>query len=217
MSNPKDVLEHVTVTAGTENEAAKQANHAAQAHPNSHANFFANKKPKVSYVADEEDAEQAKQSARDQRQSVRRIEQLSTAVQDALLNRVSDAGGDQVMRVTWEEMLRMQDDPKFKSFAKYCHLILNYADGSPRPQPLRPFLEHEVGMYTNAKGEEKIVVLKNNPGDGALSGKLVSMYNPPPKTKQYEAEKDPFPSPKADSAIVSQAEAPHGLRVIDED
>jgi len=174
---------------------------------NDHRGFFAGKKLKASYTLDDEDQNEAEeaqkeQSARDQTQSVRRIEKLSTAVQDALVNRVQDPGGDRVMRVTFDEFMKMKDDQHFQSFAQYCTLILNYASGAPRPQPLRPFLENEVGMYNG-----KIVCLTNNPGDGTHTGAIIGMKTPemykrereaevPPSSGAVAVEPDPFPSPK---------------------
>jgi hypothetical protein len=135
----------------------------------SHKGFFEGKKLKASYVADDEPVPTTR-SARNEKQAVRRVEKLSEVVQDALVHRVKDPGGDKVMRVTHDEFMRMKDDPEFQLFSQYMNLILCYGDGRPRDKPLRPFLEHELGMYRG-----KVVVLANNPGDGQLTGKIIQV------------------------------------------
>ena len=186
MSNPKDTLnqyaENAAITGGEQ-----AAQHAENTRPDSQLGFFAGKKLKASYVADDENPEEVQKERRaiDERQSVRRIEKLSAVVQDALMNRVQDPGGDKVMRVTHDEFMKMSKDGEFKSFAQYAPLLLNYADGRPRAAPLRPFLKDEVGMY-----RDKVVVLANNPGDGARTGKLI------PVEADIKPEPDPFPSSK---------------------
>lgn len=182
MTNPKDSLNQYGANANvSDNEHAAQ--HAANQHPNSHQEFFKNKKPVVSVLAEDEDPiEYAKRMA-EEKQSVRRVGKLSSMVEDALINRVKEPSGDGIMRVTHDEFMRMKDDPHFRLFSQYMNLILNYANGAPRERPIRPFLENEVGMY-----KDQIVCLNNNPGDGARSGTFI------PVGVQLQAEPDPFPS-----------------------
>lgn len=180
--------------------------------PKDHENFFAGKKLKASYIGDDEQAEEVApvRTEADEKQGMRRIEKLSAVVEQSLTSRVDNPGGDMIMRVTHDEFMKMKDDPKFKLFSQYMNLILNYADGRPRPHPIRPFMANELGMYTNGRGEVKIVILTNNPGDGAIAGTIMQV----PDNIGIRAEPDPFPSPSPTSPRVLATGAAERMRLI---
>lgn len=191
MTNPKDTLNQYAQNAEIVDEE-HAAQHAANRHEGSHLDFFKGKAPKMSVVADDEDPIAVAQTLAQQKQTARRVASLSSVVQDALINRVTNPTGSNVRHVTYDEFEKMRKDPDFKTFSQYMNLILNYADGTARERPLRPFLEHEVGMYKN-----QIVCLKNNPGDGQRTGKImpvgVQLERPAWDRPQPTAEPDPFP------------------------
>jgi len=86
--------------------------------------------------------------------------------------RVEDPGGDQFMKVSWKEFLDIRQDERFIPMSKYIMNLMFYADGQkPRPKPLRPLIRNEVGMWTNARGEQKIVFLKDAGPDDVGEGK----------------------------------------------
>lgn len=101
--------------------------------------------------------------------TVRSGDAYATMVQDALINRVKDAHGPNIMRVTFDEFVVIRLDPEFESLAQYFPKLASYADGTPRERLVRDLLENEVGMYRG-----RVVVLSNNPGD-AYVGNLVSV------------------------------------------
>lgn len=91
---------------------------------------------------------------------------VPAALQKMLSLRVINPSGDRVMKVSWAEYLRMRDDKEFTPFSKYASNLLLYADGTPRPKPVRPLLQNEVGTY-----RDKIVVLKDAGPDDIGEGK----------------------------------------------
>lgn len=93
------------------------------------------------------------------KEAVRKV-RLEEHFTKLLLNRV-EASGDRVMRVSFEEFLRMSKDPEFCPLSSYVRDLVEYTNGKLRPQPVRPLLANEVGVYRG-----KIVVVKgSNPDD----------------------------------------------------
>lgn len=92
--------------------------------------------------------------------SLRRLEAMGAHFA-ALLSTRSEASGPQVMFVTFDEFERIQHDPDYSGLMSYARNLVEYADGTIRPHPVRPLLHNEVGVY---KG--RIVVMKgDNPDD----------------------------------------------------
>lgn len=120
--------------------------------------FFARKAPKVHVYAEDETIPNA--SERDARQAIRRQARLAEVVQASIADRVREPQGGNFMKVSWDEFMRIKDDPEFQTLAQYQHKLYNYPDGRPRATPIRPLIEHELGMY-----RDKIVLLNSNPGD----------------------------------------------------
>lgn len=72
-----------------------------------------------------------------------------------------EGSGPNVMTVTFDEFMRMRDDPEYSGLMSYARNLVEYADGRPRPHPVRPLLKNEVGVYRG-----RIVVMKgDNPDD----------------------------------------------------
>lgn len=138
-----------------------------------------------------EDEDPPEVSSRAAKQIVRRQAAVTQMVEDALVNRVENAHGPNVMHVDWEQYMKMREDSEFQSFAKYSFHLLNYTDGRPRPQPVRPFLKNEVGIY-----REKIVCLKSMPGDSKGDTPYVQVPVQLEAKPAFTVEDDPFPSPK---------------------
>ena len=182
----------------------------------SHLGFFDKKPRKITLAAEGEDLDNAVARARVDKQSARRVKSISNIVQDSVTNRVEPPIGGNVRKVTWDELEKMRVDPGFTSLAQYMNNLICYDDGRPRPIPIRPLVENEMGMYGG-----QIVVLANNPGDGERTGKIhgyvsekvqeklsgfVGQENTEETQKaivhqvklSLEPQPDPFPSPKVD-------------------
>jgi hypothetical protein len=182
MSNPREEFEKLDqyTQMTDETERRRQEQHAKNADPQSHLHaggLFDRKRAKVLVALDEEKLQDEQAAKR----SIKRQGQISQTVEDALVNRVHEPTGVHVMKVGWEEHLRIRKDPSFEPFSKYAFNIMNKTDGTPRQKPLRPFLENEVGMISG-----RIVVLESMPDEGR--GNIPYVQVP----VQLEAEKDPF-------------------------
>lgn len=94
------------------------------------------------------------------RETISRSRRLAGGLASLLVQRV-EAQGPNLMFVSFDEWMRMQDDPEYRSLAQYSQQLLRYENGAPRPAPLRPLMQNEVGMY-----RDFIVCMKgNNPDD----------------------------------------------------
>jgi hypothetical protein len=119
------------------------------------------------------------ESERDVKQRLRRqaLWQRETAriFEPLVYNRV-DAHGPEIEKVSYAQFKALiaeynqavaegtPDRCDFTPFSVYCTNILYYADGRPRPKPLRPFVKNEVGMR---KG--KYIVIEDADLDGTPS------------------------------------------------
>jgi hypothetical protein len=157
----------------------------------SHRRFFEGKQAKLVITDDTENPGEHAVNAQDERQALRRAKKLSEVVEHALVNRVDGVQGDLFLRVTFDEFVKINKDPEFQSLASYAHHLLNYADGRPRPIPIRPIAANEMGMYRG-----RYVILTNNPGDGARDGIMVAVK------ADIQANQ---PVQRVDPAIVSDA------------
>lgn len=167
-----------------DDEQRKQQQAAINADPNSHmrpGGLFDPARKKASKILIVEDTADVEVAARDAKQTMRRQDALSNVIQEALVTRVADPGGPSVYRATFDEFVRMKDDPEFVTLAQYARNLVLYADGTPRPTPIRPLLENEMGMWRG-----KVVVVTNNPGDSH-----VGTFQ---QVKEQLVEPDPFPS-----------------------
>lgn len=192
----KKELEHelaVAMAAGDVERANGIKNALHNMDPDSHKDHFEVRKPKLTLIGDDEnpanftgEIEQKfpAPTERDQKQKTRRVERLSEAVSSALVARVVDPSGDRVLKVSYKEFEKIRQDPEFQSFATYAQNLLYYDDGRPRPMPLRPLLQNEVGMYRG-----KIVFLKDAGPDDVGEGKYHSVG------AAIGEEPDPFAGP----------------------
>lgn len=105
-----------------------------------------------------------KDDERNARQTMRRADALSSVLGGLMASRVEPSGD--VLMVTFDEFLNIHKDPKFLPLSKYMRDLVYYADGSPRPKPVRPLYNNEAGVYTDRTGRTRIVCFKgNDPGD----------------------------------------------------
>lgn len=103
----------------------------------------------------------------DVKQELRRQQVLSDAFIRHLTERAEPGASSDVLRITWEEYMKIRTDEEFESFAAYSTDLLFYPlrpgeiQRQPRPRALRPVLTNEVGIW---KG--RILVLQDRgPGD----------------------------------------------------
>lgn len=178
-----------------------------------HTKFFENKAP-VLFIG-EEGERQGEESRkrgdpRADRQRARRAQLMPKMVQDALVNRVTEPAGDMVYHATWDEFMAMRKDPAFTPSSKYTQLLFFYANGAPRPQPIRRLLEHEVGTIKTPALGFRVVCLKTNPGE-RFSGRVLNV--PVQLARPLAIEPDPFPSPKLakNGAIAGSISASSGI------
>lgn len=187
-------------------EAERLAIHSAQHQADSHLGFFEGKKQRKLILGEGEDPAEFV-AAREAKRRIMRGDQLSEMVQDALINRVEQPVGVNLMTITFDEFVRIRKDPDFESFASYAPKILCYTDAQGRPgkeraRPLRAFVKNEVGMY---KG--RIVVCQNMPGD---SNRGQTPYVQVKEQLTPTVEPDPFPAKEAPT----QPDAKPGLRLV---
>lgn len=187
MSNKQDHFDQYSQMAELTEEQRKaqhEANHAGDSHmrPGGLFDPAGGRDPKALVLAEDED--------RVARHKIKRQIKISEAVGQALNNRTLAPVGVNLMAVSWDEFLKIRKDPDFEPFSKYSFAILNYVGGAkhgqPRPQPVRPFVQNEIGMY---KG--RIVTCKSMPDQGRGDIPYVQV------TAQLEAEPDPFPAKPA--------------------
>ncbi len=143
----------------------------------SHSAFFAKKPLDTQKVMQRLGQSLAADDEQDVRQSSRRIAAFREMFENVITNRVSPGSSPDLYYTTFEEFTKMQAEYKdavqagdgknfpFQPLSAY-HQKLIRRDG----KVLRPILQNEVGMWTNHKGEAKIVVLKDQ-GPGDLGGK----------------------------------------------
>lgn len=154
------------------------------------------------------------------RQQGRRAGVLSDMVQNALIDRVKDPTGPDVMKVTWKEFERMRHDPNFKSFAQYMNTLMYYTDrhgfvdfDKPRARPVRPLLQNEVGMYYH-----KIVVLADAGPDDIGEGKyftvLADLRDPKNPRSIVQVEKE---DTVLGAKMVEQVDITENLEPINDD
>jgi hypothetical protein len=167
---------HAAVAAGeiTAEEAEKRervhlANSEEKSHLGSHFQSDASRRGKTLVIAESEDPYEIANN----RAMGRRASKISDMVTDALVDRVQDASGPSVMRVTFKEFEAMIKDPEFQTFAKYGPNLIFYTlpNGQPdmekpRPKPVRPLLANEVGTW-----RDKIVCLRDAGPDDVGEGK----------------------------------------------
>lgn len=135
------------------------------------------------------------------KRSMKKQTRLAQMVQDSLVNFVEAPTGVHLMKVGWEEHLRIRKDPDFEPFSKYSFNILNYTDGRPRERPLRPFVSNEIGMYRgkivvldrmpdeSSRGDTPYVQVGVDLGTNDETGKVTYQDG-----KILAVEKDPFPT-----------------------
>lgn len=112
------------------------------------------------------------------RRAAKRAPALEKMVMDVLVHRVKDASGPTILSIGWDEYEKgIRQDPAFEPLSKYLSNLICYADGTPRPRPLRALLENEVGIWRG-----RIVCLNNMPGDGNRSYTIFSQV--PTGTKE---------------------------------
>lgn len=119
-----------------------------------------------------------------ERQKARRVETVGQAIADALgapsqqmaeamtTGRLAGATDDSIMKVTWDEFLRIKQDPAFRPASGYMPSFFFYTgpDGhidtsKPRRVPIRQLLRNEVGTIF-FRGADRIVCLHDAaPGD----------------------------------------------------
>lgn len=125
-----------------------------------------------------EDSHKSFFEGRKAKQTIRRQDVLEKMVRESLVDRVHDPSGPNVHKVTFSDFRNMladfaayekegrANDCPFQPFSRYANNLLMYADGRPRPTPLRPLLQNEVGMWGT-----KIVVLRDAGPDDLGEGK----------------------------------------------
>lgn len=154
-----------------EQYAERLRNHEKNADPNSHLHGGLFKQPAPTLIIG--DTEEA---PRDTRQRMRRTEKISQVFEQAFMgaidNRVKDAHGPGIVKVSFKEWQKMQGDPDVKTVAQYLMTLTHYCgvDGQPDPDkpratPIRPLLQNEVGTWG-----DKIVILKDAGPDDVGEG-----------------------------------------------
>jgi len=119
---------------------------------------------------DEDPLEAAKRQSR-----YKQTKKLGEAIAFSLNSaRVPDPTGSQFLKVSFKEYVAMREDPEFVPFAQYGQNLILYADGTPRPRPIRPIVQSEVGTYRG-----QIVYLKDAGPDDYGEGKYYQVPKGP--------------------------------------
>lgn len=194
MSNPKDSFGRYVPP-----DDEKAAVHLQNADPNSHmrpGGLFDPSKPRrirTTILADDEDPQEVLGDRVNQRRLMRH-QAVGKMVEDALVNRVQPPTGNQTMKVGWEEFKRIRQDSEFQPFSAYGQSLLFYTNGKPRPQPVRPLVQNEVGMYRG-----RFVVLDQMPEGGRGDTPYVQVKEQ--LQPRVVVEPDPFPAPKREENV----------------
>ena len=114
---------------------------------------------------------------------------VTSVIMKANANRLQDPSGDQFLKVSHKEWLKLREDKEYIPSSKYLNDLLFYTDGSPRATPVRQLVVREMGMYRG-----KIVYLKDaGPDDYGESHYYVIGYDPKEhKGAPREAPFDPL-------------------------
>lgn len=187
----------------------RREQHAQNANPSSHIDFFASRRPrKLSDAAlrnvhgsEDEGMILAHTDVKATRQNVRRGAMLKDMVTQTLTERVQEPTGFQVLSMSFKDWTKMhqeyQDAEKvnrqkelpFVPCSVYMQNLLYRRDGTLRPKPIRPLLKGEVGQFLSGPHEGKIIVVtENSPED---DGKLRFQV---PETITSNITEDPIDS-----------------------
>lgn len=178
----------------------RREQHAQNANPNSHKDFFANRRPRRLSDTDVTAA----------RQNLRRGGMLKEMVNEALVNRIQEPTGYKVMSMSFKDWTKMhteyqeaekigrQGELPFAPASVYMQNLLYRRNGTLRERPIRPLLKGEVGQFLSGPHADKIiVVMENSPEDdgklrsqvpSTFMSKLLELEPHPPLTEKQQEE-----------------------------
>jgi hypothetical protein len=188
----------------------RREQHAQNANPNSHKDFFASRRPRKlsdavigsTTSSEEEGVVLAHTDVTTTRQNLRRGEMLKEMVNEALVNRIQEPTGYKVMSMSFKDWTKMhteyqeaekigrQGELPFAPASVYMQNLLYRRNGTLRERPIRPLLKGEVGQFLSGPHADKIIVVtENSPED---DGKLRSQVPSTFMSKLLELEPHPL-------------------------